>query len=213
MSETASRAYHSELRAEQAERTRRRILEAAAAQFSRHGYQATTMAAIAREARVSTETVKAAGSKAELLIRAFEVAFAGQEGAESLADTSAAAGALDLPDDALLPAVIDLVAGANAASHRLWTVLLGASLSDPLVAAALQTMLTSRRRDYLTLVRELVRRGIADAAIDIEHTADQLSFVMSPEGYQQLVSQSGWRDEAYRAWLLATAVAALRTAE
>lgn len=210
MSASSSRVYRSELRAEQAERTRRRILEAAAAEFSDRGYQAATMASIGRAAHVSAETVKAAGSKAELLVRGFEVAFAGQEGADSLAETDAAAGALDLPDDALLPAVIELVAGANAASSRLWTVLLGASLSDPVVDDALQTMLANRRRDYRTLVGELVRRGIAGAAIDIERTADQLSFLMSPEGYQQLVSQSGWSDEAYRAWLLAAATSTLR---
>lgn len=77
--QTFSRSYHSELRAEQAQRTRERIMQAAAHEFGTSGYQATTMAAIARSAGVSTETVKAAGSKAELLIRSFETVFALQE--------------------------------------------------------------------------------------------------------------------------------------
>lgn len=195
------RVYRSELRAEQAGRTRRTILEAAAAQFSQHGYQATTMSAIARAARVSTETVKGAGTKAELLIRSFEITFAGQEGADSLTQTDAAAGALDLPDSELLPAAIALVSAANAVSHRLWTVLLGASLSDPLVDDALQVMLANRRRDFVALAGELVRRGLADPDLDIEAAAGELSFLMSPEGYQQLVAQSGWTDDSYRAWL------------
>lgn len=208
-STTGARTYRSELRAEQAERTRRRILVAAAEQFSQHGFQATTMAAIARAARVSTETVKAAGSKSELLIRAFEVMFAGTEGADSLADSELAAGALALPDDALLPAVVELVGGANAGSHRLWTVLLGASLSDPLVDDALQVMLANRRRDFVMLVAELVRRGVADPGIDVDHAAAELSFVFSPEGYQQLVGQSGWTETAYRTWLATAARRAL----
>lgn len=204
MSATPSRVYRSELRAEQAERTRRRILEAAAAEFSARGYQATTMAAIARAARVSTETVKSAGSKAELLIGGFEITFAGQEGADSLADTETAAPVFELPDDAVLTAVVGLVTAANAASSRLWTVLLGASLSDPVVDEALRRMLEHRRRDFRLLVTELVRRGLAggaDGELDVERTADQLSFLMSPEGYQQLVDQSGWSPEDYRAWV------------
>jgi hypothetical protein len=34
--------------------------------------------------------------------------------------------------------------------------------------------------------------------------ADALSFVMSPEGYQQLVDESGWSLERYADWLLIT---------
>src|SRR5438477_8281 len=54
---TPRRRYDSRRRREQAEGTRRAILEAAGRLFERHGYAATTMAAIAGEAGVALKTV------------------------------------------------------------------------------------------------------------------------------------------------------------
>lgn len=202
-SATATRTYRSELRAEQAQQTRRRILEAAAAQFSQNGYQATTLAAIARAARVSTETVKSAGTKADLLIRAFEITFAGVEGRSTLTDTERVLDMLALPDDDFIAATVEFVAASNAASSRLWTVLLAASFSDDVVAQALATMLDNRHRDFLALAEELRRRPFGDPDLDVERAGAELSFLLSPEAHQQLVAQSGWSDEQYRAWLAA----------
>ncbi|MEJ1922716.1 TetR/AcrR family transcriptional regulator [Microbacterium sp. KHB019] len=205
----APRAYRSELRAQQALETRRRIIEASARLFATNGYQATTIAAIAREAGVSSETVKSASSKAELLISAFEVTFSGSEGADSLTDTEVAAGVLDVPDAGFLDAVLTQIAAANARGHALWTVLLGAALSDPVVDAALQGMLARRAADNIAFVTELVRRGLAAHTQDVAGTAAVLSFLLSPEAYQQLVAQSGWSPERYRAWLRAAVAAEL----
>ena len=196
----ATRTYRSDLRVRQAQETRRRILEVAAHSFAEQGYQATTLAAIARRAGVSAETVKSAASKAELLIAGFEVTFSGSEAAESLTHTEVADGVLDLPDDVFLEAVLTQITTANARGFALWTVLLGAALSDPVVDAALQGILTRRRADYRLLVRELIRRGIT-APVEEDSTADTLSFLLSPESYQQLVAQSGWSLERYTAWL------------
>src|SRR6266508_699531 len=51
------RAYHSPLRADQAEQTRRRVLESARQLFIDHGYTGTTVAAVAEHAGVSPETI------------------------------------------------------------------------------------------------------------------------------------------------------------
>ncbi len=205
----APRAYRSELRARQAHETRQRIVHAAAVSFSRQGYQATTLSAIAREAGVSTETVKSAASKAELLLAAFEVTFAGTESAGSLTDTDVGKGVLDLPDSTFLPTVLTRIAEANARGFALWTVILGAALSDSVVDAALQDMLRRRRADYLALVHELVRRGRTSVR-SVESTADTLSFLLSPESYQQLVDQAGWSHDAYIRWLHEAVEAQLR---
>ncbi|MEU4014285.1 TetR family transcriptional regulator [Microbacterium sp. NPDC028030] len=207
MVEAAPRAYKSALRARQAQETRTRIVAAAARLFATQGYQATTIAAIAREAGVSAETVKTTAAKAELLIAAFEVTFSGSEAAETLADTEVAAGVIDLPDDVFLDAVLTTITTANARGHGLWTVLLGAALSDPVVEGALNRILEHRRADYRLLVSELVRRGVASPLADEASTADALSFLLSPESYQQLVVQSGWGAERYAAWLRAAVIA------
>ncbi|PRB57860.1 MULTISPECIES: TetR/AcrR family transcriptional regulator [unclassified Microbacterium] len=203
MVEAAPRAYRSELRARQAQETRSRIVAASARLFATQGYQATTIAAIAREAGVSAETVKTTAAKAELLIAAFETTFSGSEGADSLADTEVAAGLLELPDEVFLDVVLTQITTANARGHGLWTVLLGAALSDPVVDAALHRILERRGADYRMLVSELRRRGIAAPGIDEATTADALSFLLSPESYQQLVAQSGWTTDRYAAWLRA----------
>lgn len=196
------RAYRSALRATQAAQTRHRVVTAAAELFAARGFQATTMAAIAHAAGVSTETVKATASKPDLLIAAFEVTFSGAEGERSLTTTPVAADLADiadLPGDALLSAVVEAIATANERGYALWTVLLGAALSDDTVAAALHTILAQRQADYALLVAELQARGAA--VTDPERLAAELSFLLSPEGYQQLVVQSGWTREKYVAWL------------
>jgi len=201
MTSDRPRAYRSELRAQQALETRRRIIDASARLFATNGYQATTIAAIAREAGVSVETVKTAAAKAELLIAAFEVTFSGSEGKASLAETEVAAGVLDLADDAFFDTVIAQIASANARAHALWTVLLGAALSDAVVDEALRGILAHRAADNVQFVAELVRRGITPAVDDVDAAAAAVSFLLSPEAYQQLVVQSGWTPEAYRAWV------------
>lgn len=195
------RTYRSDLRARQAQETRSRIIAASAGLFARQGYQATTIAAIAREAGVSAETVKTAASKAELLIAAFEVTFSGSEGARTLTETEVAAGLLDLPDEVFLDAVLTQITAANARGHALWTVLLGAALSDPVVDTALRGMLARRHADLRTLVAETIRRGIAADLRDPDAAAAAISFLISPESYQQLVVQSGWTPEQYGTWL------------
>jgi AcrR family transcriptional regulator len=200
--EVRTRAYRSTLRAQQAATTRRRIVSAAADRFASSGYQATTLAAIAREAGVSVETVKASASKAELLLAAFEVTFSGEEARDSLTQTPTGEGVFDLPDAAFVAAIVTRIAEANARGHALWTVLLGAALSDEVVSDALREMLDRRAADYRALVTELSRRGIAAASVDLDHAAAVLSFTMSPESYAQLVVQWAWTPQRYRDWLL-----------
>lgn len=209
MTESTARVYRSELRARQARETRARIIAAAGELFARQGYQATTIAAIARAAGVSGETVKTAASKAELLIAAFEVTFSGYEGAESLTDTDVAAGVLELPDEVFLDAVLAQITDANARGHRLWTVLLGAALSDERVDEVLTQILHRRADDYRRLVDELIARGLAAPKADPQTTAAALSFLLSPESYQQLVAQSGWDVDTYMQWLRAAVAAEL----
>src|SRR3954467_151846 len=76
-----TRPYDSPRRREQAAVTRRLILEAAERLFERHGYAATTMAAIAREAGVALKTVYVAFETKSGLLRAlWHLRLRGDEG-------------------------------------------------------------------------------------------------------------------------------------
>jgi AcrR family transcriptional regulator len=65
-----SRPYDMSNRARQAQETRRRIVEAAARLFTRNGYSATSVSAIAAEAGVADPTVYAALETKRHILRA-----------------------------------------------------------------------------------------------------------------------------------------------
>src|SRR4051794_16342730 len=73
------RVYNSPLRAEQAQRTRAAVLDAASRCFLDKGYAATTMKDVAAEAGVSVQTVFGQGSKAALLLACVDRAVVGDD--------------------------------------------------------------------------------------------------------------------------------------
>jgi AcrR family transcriptional regulator len=73
------RIYRSPLRAEQAQRTRAAVLDAAGRCFLERGYAATTMKDVAAEAGVSVQTVFGQGSKASLLLACVDRAVVGDD--------------------------------------------------------------------------------------------------------------------------------------
>jgi AcrR family transcriptional regulator len=202
---SATRAYNSTLRSEQAASTRQRILDAAAVCFARSGYVGTSLADIAGEAGVSVETVKLSGPKRELLLRAFEQAFSGSEGRESIAERDVGREVGSVADnDAFLAEYVHIAAEANRRTSGLWASFLSAASSDPLVRESLDEMLGRRRIDFRAAVSEFERRGMLGPSITDERRdelADAMSFLVSPESHEQLVGQSGWTMERYEAWL------------
>src|SRR4051794_6959463 len=73
------RLYNSPLRAEQAQRTRSTVLDAATRCFLAEGYAATTLKDVAAAAGVSVQTVFGQGSKASLLLRCVDRAVVGDD--------------------------------------------------------------------------------------------------------------------------------------
>ncbi|WP_253691385.1 TetR/AcrR family transcriptional regulator [Cellulosimicrobium protaetiae] len=195
------RVYTSDLRAEQAARTRERVVRAAAEELAEHGYERTTLARVAERAGVSLETVKAHGPKRALLLAAFEVTFAGSEGKESLAarpDGQAVAEASD--PEAFLDGLVALVAAANERVAGLWSAFTSAARSDEAVAAELDALLERRRADLRASVDVLAAHGFRPCSARDE-AAEALSYLLAPEGWTHFVAGAGWSAERYRAWL------------
>ena len=81
------RGYHSPLRESQARETRRRVIDSARALFLEQGYPATTIAAVARRARVSADTIYSTfGSKGALLKEVLDVVIRGDDAPSPLLD-------------------------------------------------------------------------------------------------------------------------------
>jgi AcrR family transcriptional regulator len=204
-----TRPYRSALREENARQTRRRILEAAATVFSARGYASASLSEIAAAAGVSVESVKVHGPKRALLLAAFELTFGGEAGEASLTERPevAALAALDDPER-MLAGLVPFIAAANARTSGLWATFTAAARDDDAVGAVLAELLARRHADYAAMVGLLAERGMASVAgLDADgrsELAAALSFVMSPEGHQQLVGETGWTDDRYAAWLLAT---------
>lgn len=198
------RSYSSPLRQAEAERTRAAIVDAAARLFSRVGYPATTMKAIALEAGTSVQSVHLAGPKAALLIAAFERAFAGDEGRHSLSERPEMAEIMARPDplDALR-GWLDYVTQANARTAGIVRAMAVAAETDSVAADAVADLDARRRSDIGLAARWLIDRGMLRAS-DLEHATDELNHIVGPETYAFFVIRSGWSEATYRDWLEAT---------
>jgi AcrR family transcriptional regulator len=195
------RQYRSALRTEQAAQTRRRVLAAAADLFATKGYGGTTLADIARQAGVSVETVQGQGPKRDLLLGAFEQAFGGTEGPQLITEQPVGLDILETDSvDELIRRIVDFVAAANARTSGLSRAFSAAAERDPHVRAAIEDLFARRRRDMTAAIKAFEDRGAR--ITNPQQQADLLSFLLSPEGYHQLVVESGWSMELYRQWLV-----------
>lgn len=204
VSDVTPRTYSSPRRQAEAERTRTAIVEAAGRLFSRDGYPATTMKGIAEEAGVSVQSVHLAGSKAALLIAAFERAFAGDEGRHSLTERPEMAEIMSRsdPQDAMR-GWLDYVTHANGRTAGLSRAMTVAAETDPLAAEAVADLDERRRRDLGIAARWLADRGMLQEK-DVSHVADELNHLVGPESYAFFVTRSGWHESTYRRWLEAS---------
>jgi len=200
--ETETRTYRSALREAQAAATRNRILDAAAEEFAERGFAGATLAAIAGTAGVSVETVKLAGTKRELLFAAWEHRLGGPAAGRAFLDDAAFRAEVEaIPDAALVPALVERAAEISRRGHRLWLALLDAARTEPALRAEIDAQQSRRRTEFRLIVDELARRGLLREDRPRDELAAGLAFLVSAEGYAQLVGGSALDHERYRAWL------------
>jgi AcrR family transcriptional regulator len=193
--------YVSPLREAQAAQTRQRILDAAVQVFGTSGYSGASLAVIAKEAGVSLETVKQNGPKAALLLAGFDHAFAGAEGEGPLHGRELGERAATLEGDELLDFQLAFVAEANKRAARLWPRLVEAAAGDAEVGRRLEQLQRNRQADMRASIEMYRAKGVCHSERPDAELAAELSFLISPEGYTQLVVEAGWSAKAYRAWL------------
>jgi AcrR family transcriptional regulator len=128
----APRVYRSELRQQQAEATRARVVEAAAELFAADGYARTTVAKIAAAAGVSAETVQGQGPKAALMIAAIEHAAFGVSGEDDILNLDVGRELVAARDrDEAIELVVRAQTRVHQKSARLAEALIGAGHADP----------------------------------------------------------------------------------
>src|SRR5262245_22139363 len=195
------RRYHSPLRADQAEQTRRRILEAGFRLFVDRGYAGTTIAAVAEEAGVSPETIYLSlGGKRGLLEGVIEMAIAGHEDPptaekEWWAMVAALPGARER-----LERMVEFSCRILRRTRPIHAVIRGAADKEAFAAALGGRLLHER----LTNQTERIRRHLGDdlrEGLSVDEAGQRYCALTSPELYQILTLEFGWSAEQHSTWL------------
>jgi len=195
-------------RTEQAEATRRRVLDAAVALFVERGYHATTIDSIAAAADVSVETIyKRFGSKAGMLKAARQAAVADAPEPDEFFDFPAG-----VIDDALRaepdPAV-QLRTLARFSARRLehlapfHRMLRSAGSGDPELAAFIAADHIARRERQRANIQTIA--ATATLRLGGDAAAETYSALANPDVYLFLTDHCGWDSERYSTWLADTA--------
>ena len=197
------RRYRAPQRVEQAAATRRAVLDAASALFTRDGYAATTVAAIAARAGVNVDTLYAVvGRKPALLREVVETAISGRDRAVPAEERDYVAAVRAAPTAG---EKIDVYAAALARmgprTAPVFRALRDAAARDP-DCAALHAEITGRRAANMRLFAADLR-GTGELRPDLsdDTVADIVWSMNATEYYSLLVDERGWSPERYGAHL------------
>ena len=191
--------YHSPRRAEQAIATRRAVLDAARELFIEQGYAVTTVADIARRARVAVDTVYAAvGRKPALLREVLESAISGSDQAvpaeqrDYVARIRAARGALEKIETYVV-ALLEI----QPRLAPVYLALRDAAATDPDSAATWREISERRARNMRAFAAELRATGELRTDLSDDDIADIVWSMNGPEYWTLLVSDRGWSSEQF----------------
>jgi AcrR family transcriptional regulator len=190
------RRYHSPLRADQAEQTRRRILTSAYRLFEERGYAGTTIAAVAEDAGVAPETVYVTmGDKRGLLEGVIELAIAGatdDTGPPSVAELAGAGARLD--------ALVEYSCGILARTRPLHAVIRGAADKEPFAAELGQRLLKERLAAQTRRIDRFLAEDLRPG-LSVDEAGQRYCVLASPELYYLLTVELGWSAERHQRWL------------
>ena len=197
------RRYDSQRRREQAATTRGAILEAARRLFERHGYAATSMAAIAAEAGVALKTVYIGFETKSGLLRALwhlllrgdqdDIPVGEQPWYREVIDERDAERQLRL--NARNSRIVKARAGA------LMEVIRSAAPADPEIGKLWDRIQTEFYENQRSIVESLKERRALANGLDVDRAADILWTLNHPGVYWLLVNERGWTPAEYEEWL------------
>lgn len=193
------RRYRSQLREQQAEQTRRAVVQAARELFIANGWAATGMRDVAASAGVAVETVYSHFSSKRGLLRAVaDTAVVGDDAAVPLAHRP----------EFLAMGVGGRASRISAAARLLTEIQLRTAPVAKLLREAAPA--DAEIAEMLRGTRDRQRIDVASALeliLDRPPTAaerDGAWAIVSPEIYLLLVEESGWTPEQYESWSEAT---------
>jgi AcrR family transcriptional regulator len=209
------RRYHSPRRLEQAVATRRAVLDAARDLFVDKGYLATTVADVARQARVAVDTVYATvGRKPALLREVVETAISGTDRAVPAEQRDYVARARAAPT--LRGKIEAYVAGLVEIQPRLAPVYLAlrdAATTDADSAALWSEISGRRAANMRRFAADLRATGELRPDLSDDQVADIVWSMNGPEYWTLLVVDRGWQPDRFGALLVDTWIRLLGTGQ
>jgi AcrR family transcriptional regulator len=205
MSHQVRRHYDAPRRRQQAEATRRAIVQAARKLFAQQGYQATTLQAIAQEAEVAVPTLYAVfGSKAAILS-----ALVTSAGADEEIRARARAALAESDPKRQLRQAAHVIRSILERDADIMDLLWQAGSGDPDLAAVWRQSHRQQLARQGELLGLLAQRGALKPNLTIE-TATEIHWALSsPEVYRLLVRERGWTPQHYEDWLAESAATLL----
>jgi AcrR family transcriptional regulator len=195
-----------DLRAARIAETEDKILSAATELFLRHGYAATTLTAVTEAAHVGQRTVYVRfGTKAALLKRCVDVAFAGDTAAIDIAGRDWYTRAVTAPTAE--QRIAALAGGCRQMAERaggLLAVALQAAATEPDLAAAIRAGRQATRANLRTFWARMADDALLPAGHDLDWLTDTSAVLVHAETYLLALQMIGWDADAYERWLTTT---------
>jgi AcrR family transcriptional regulator len=196
------RTYHAPRRAEQAAATREAIITAASRLFAQQGYAATTMAAIAAEARVTPKSVYSLAEKPQLLLLAVDRAIVGDDEPVALLDRPELKALLDERDRvAQARAVARIGAPALLRLYPIYRAFEQAAGAEPGLHEAWRDYQRQRRTDVRKVVRAVADAGGLRAGLSVDRATDTLWALVGWHAVALLVEERGYTEAQLGRWL------------
>lgn len=198
-------------RAEKAQETRRRIVEAASELFVADGYGATNLQDVADRAGVAVQTIYFVfGNKRALLKELVDTTIAGDSEPVATMDRPWFTEAIAQPTAAeLLGAYVPGSSAVLARVSPIMRVLEAAVANDPEVAALWPQDEDLRYVVQRAAAEALVTKPGARENVTAEQAADLLYAILSPELYLLLTRDRGWPHDRWVNWATTTLEAQL----
>jgi AcrR family transcriptional regulator len=197
-----SRPYNSPHRREQAEATRRKILEAAERLFEEQGYAATPMSAIAREAGVALKTVYLAYETKSGVLRAlWNRLLRGGPGDQPVGEREWYREALEEADP-------ERQLRLNARNSRAGKARIGGVLDvirnaapvDGDIAALWRRIESEYHSNQGAIVENIAKKRALKRGLSVARATDVLWTINHPDNWRLLVGERGWDPETYERW-------------
>ena len=192
------------LRQAQVAHTEERILAAAAELFLAEGYQATTLTAVARRARVGARTVYVRfGTKAALFKRLIDVAIVGDTEHVDVLGRGWTQNAFTAPTAAAR--ITAFAAGGRQIMERtgaLFAVAQQAAAVEPLIAGFWQQGREQTRHVNAVFWTRMAADGLLDPDTDLDWLIDTTTLLGAAETYLLITRMIGWDLDTYQDWLV-----------